>query len=251
MPGMNKFEIQKLVNRYIGVAGGYLGDFSYRSHQEFYQEYCDLDIDPDEFQGTTRERFLRVLSRATPRDQAKIIRGILEKYPAEADHDLRTHERAAEFLEIAERLEGVAVVGAPAPAITTRAVETAIADVTTLIEKRGATSGVDRVHTALHGYLHEVCRRADIQVPGDATTATIFSQLRQHHPALQEDGPRAQDITKVFRGLATIIDALSPIRNKASIAHPSADLLEAPEAMLVINATQSALHYLDAKLGEG
>ena len=54
MAGMTKFEIKRLVNQYIGVAGGYLGDFSYRSHADFYSEYCELDIDPNEYHGTTR-----------------------------------------------------------------------------------------------------------------------------------------------------------------------------------------------------
>jgi hypothetical protein len=27
-------EVMKVVNRYIGVSGGYLGDFSYRTHAE-------------------------------------------------------------------------------------------------------------------------------------------------------------------------------------------------------------------------
>jgi hypothetical protein len=39
--------IIKIVNRYIGVEGGYLGDFTYRNHREFYPEYCDLVKNPD------------------------------------------------------------------------------------------------------------------------------------------------------------------------------------------------------------
>ena len=30
----------KIVNRYIGVTGGYLGDFSYRTDADFYPEHC-------------------------------------------------------------------------------------------------------------------------------------------------------------------------------------------------------------------
>jgi hypothetical protein len=28
--------VVRVVNDYIGVSGGYLGDFTYRTHQEFY-----------------------------------------------------------------------------------------------------------------------------------------------------------------------------------------------------------------------
>ena len=61
MAGMTRMDIKKLVNRYIGVSGGYLGDFSYRTHADFYVEYCDLDIDPYKYEGTTRERFEKIL----------------------------------------------------------------------------------------------------------------------------------------------------------------------------------------------
>ena len=46
-------EVMKVVNRYIGVSGGYLGDFSYRTHAEFYPAYCDLDIDANTYSGTS------------------------------------------------------------------------------------------------------------------------------------------------------------------------------------------------------
>lgn len=37
---MSMKEILRVVNRYIGVEGGYLVGFSYRTHADFYPEYC-------------------------------------------------------------------------------------------------------------------------------------------------------------------------------------------------------------------
>jgi hypothetical protein len=77
--------IIKLVNQYIGVSGGYLGvpePFSYRTHSEFYAEYCDLHKDTNVLQGTTRERFISIFNSSTPKEQAKIIRGAIERFPA-------------------------------------------------------------------------------------------------------------------------------------------------------------------------
>ncbi len=70
-------EIMRLVNEYIGVSGGCLGDFSYASHGEFYVVYCGLEIDPSEYPGTTRQRFIQILRTAPPVQQARIIRAIL------------------------------------------------------------------------------------------------------------------------------------------------------------------------------
>jgi hypothetical protein len=46
-----------------------------------------------------------------------------------------------------------------------------------------------------------------------------------------------------------VLDAMNPLWNRASLAHPNPPLLAEPEAMLVINAARTILHYLDAKLG--
>jgi len=75
MDGLHPSEIHWIVNHYIGVSGGYLGDFSYASHREFYAAYCDLKIDPDDYPGTTRQPFLAVLTSADPQCQAAIVRG--------------------------------------------------------------------------------------------------------------------------------------------------------------------------------
>jgi hypothetical protein len=117
------------------------------------------------------------------------------------------------------------------------------------METSGAVSGVDRIHTALHAYLRAVCHRENISYNKDDSMTRLFKLLRQHHPALQNLGPRSQDIERVFQSIANIMDALSPIRNNASVAHPNVDLLEKEEAMLVINAARTLLHYLDAKFG--
>lgn len=75
----------------------------------------------------------------------------------------------------------------------------------------------------------------------------LFKLLRQDHPALQDLGPRSQDIKRILQSSASIMDALNPIRNNASVAHPNEELLNKEEAMLVINIVRSLLHYLDAK----
>lgn len=79
---LNKSEIYRLVNDYIGVSKGYLDGFSYRTHYEFYPYYCDLDINIADYEpGTTREKFIRILEEANPLIQAKILKGVFKKCP--------------------------------------------------------------------------------------------------------------------------------------------------------------------------
>ena len=248
MAGMTRQEMKMLVNRYIGVSGGYLGDFSYRTHENFYPEFCVLDIDPGQYQGTTRARFEAILEAACPVVQAAIIRGILRKYPPSESNPQRNRQAHDEYLNIAIRLESSGAVDGPPTAISSAIVQHAIADAEALIKTRGATSGVDRVHTMLHGYMRAVCDDATIAYTKEMTIGALFKAIREQHSAFAGAGPRPQDIVQIIRSFGAIMDVLNPIRNNASAAHANNDLLPEPEAMLVINATKTVLHYLDAKL---
>jgi hypothetical protein len=249
--GLTNPEIMRVVNRYIGVADGYLGDFTYRSHREFYPEFCSLDIDPAGSPGTTRERFIQILSEATPRSQARIIRGVLERFPVGGGSapQTRTKELRSDLEQMAARLEGTAVA-ATDPRFTSEVVRLAIADAETLLQTSGATSGVDRIHTALHGHLLAVCEAAGLQHPSGASITQLYKVLRERHSKLSQLGPRALEIDKILKALSVVVDALQPVRNLASVAHPNRDLLDPPEAMLVINAARTILYYLDTKLSD-
>lgn len=249
MPGLTRQEIFKIVNDYIGVQGGYLGDFSYRTHQEFYPSFCGLNIDPLKLEGlTTRGRFIKILEDATPTDQAKILRGVLIKYPPVSGDLLRTRARADEIEKTIDILESSPFVSSPSLRITSEIVDRAINDAETLIAGSGATSGVDRIHTALHAYLISACDAQGIGHESDQSLTDLFRILRRQHPKLQNLGAMSEEVTKILRPFSTIIDALNPIRNRASVAHPNAVLLEEAEATLVINVARTIMHYLDSKL---
>jgi hypothetical protein len=239
-------EVMKVVNRYIGVADGYLGDFSYRTHAEFYPEYCDLDIDPNSYPGTTRERFIEILSTQPPRHQAKILRGVIDRFNEGNPARARLRPELDAWIN---RLESAPAVGLDTPEHTRDVVLRALADADELIRTNGATSAVDRIHTALHGHVLALCEAAGIEADRETTMNRALKLLRQSHPALAASGPRADDITRVLGALATVLDSLNPLRNNASVAHPNEELLDEPEAHLAINAARTVLAFLDTKLG--
>lgn len=239
----------RIVNRYIGVTGGYLGDFSYRTHADFYPEYCDLDIDPYQYEGTTRQRFIAIISGQEPWAQARIVRGVVDRFPVAGSDapSTRTEEFRRELLGWAERLHGI-VVDSTALQTSRADVFQAIADTETLLQSHsGAPVSVDRVHTTLHAYLVGECESAGIDNNDDASISKLLKELRSHHPRLvaapESHRARAQQILQSF---GQALDALSPIRNRASMAHPNDGLLDAAEAQLVINAGRTILTYLDA-----
>ena len=247
MEKLSRLEINKLMERYIGSSGGYLGTFG--SHPELLRFYvdCGLDVIPTDYQGTNKERFRAILEGAPAADQAKIIRGILKRHQI-GSSDGRTQSLHDELHRLAQRLEAGAGVANPTPVYTSDFVKRTLIEVEESIKTKRETGGVDRVHSALHGFVRHVCDGAGIKYVHDDRVIDLFKKLLEEHSALKALGPRPQDTATVARSFCAVMDVADPLRNKNSFAHPTSALLDVPEAMLVINAARTILHYLDAKL---
>jgi hypothetical protein len=144
--------------------------------------------------------------------------------------------------------EDAPTVSTPQLQITSVAVIRALSDFEVLVSSSGGpVSGVDRIHTAFHGYLQAVCDDEGIQHPAEADITSLFTLIRNNHPKFLAHPPGAEAM-KILRGLAQVVDALNPVRNDHSMAHPNPDLLDEPEAFLAVNAVKTLLHYLNMKL---
>lgn len=106
------------------------------------------------------------------------------------------------------------------------------------------------MHTGLHAFLKGACVDAKIEFAVDATPNQLLKLLLDSHPRLQDLGPRGQELRRLIRTSASIVDAMGTLRNRASLAHPNEELLDNEEAMFVINLGRSLLRFLDAKLKE-
>ena len=147
-----------------------------------------------------------------------------------------------------ESADAPSPVPPPTPQVTSEAVETALSDAEHLLRAQGAASALDRVHTALHGYLRVVLDRAEIKHDRGAPITRLFKLLRETHPDLRDIGARSEDLWRIITTTASVVDALNALRNNASIAHPSEELLQEAEAMLAINSARTLFNYLDARI---
>lgn len=163
-------------------------------------------------------------------------------------HALEQVNNPIRFIAVDMSKDAAQGIETPRLEITSATVERALSDFEALFHsKGGAVSGVDRIHTALHAYLEAVCDEASIPHDKSAGTTALFQLIRQQHPKIQTHPPGVE-ADRMLRGLAQIIDALNPVRNRKSMAHPNEDLLDEPEAMLAVNSVRTLLHYLNRKL---
>lgn len=223
---MTRQEIYQLVNDYIGVSGGYLGDFSYPTHAEFYPYYCNLDIDPGEIEGTTRERFISILENASPVEQAKIIRGTFLKYPVESfpeneqEYKQSLYER---FQSIIERLESS--TASPSDAIVSATIERYDSKYVGEVWYRALnrrSEDPEAAITAARTLLESTCKHIldDLNVEYE-NTHDLPKLYRM--TAEQLDLAPSQHTEQVFKqilgGCHSVVGGLAAVRNRLSDAH--------------------------------
>jgi hypothetical protein len=252
---LTRKEIGRLVHNWIGVEGGYLGSFSYARHDRFWLEVCDVSVSTAEFPGTTRACFEATLLEASATDQAAVLRAILEDYPPLEAPDseqpkFRTETLHREILSWISRLETGTTWAEIGLLTASETVRRALEDADNLIRSSGPQSAVDRVHTAMHGYLLSLCDDTGIAHGDRPTMNQLFKALRAEHPSLSDLGVRSDDVGKMLGSMAAILDALNPVRNNASMAHPNRALVGHAEAVLVINTVRTLLTYLESKQRE-
>lgn len=146
---------------------------------------------------------------------------------------------------------GLSVVHVPAPArrqTASEVVERALRDADHLLQTNGAISALDRVHTALHGYLLDVCAASGLAVAPDATIGLLFKTIRVGHPSLTAMNKHDPQVDAVLGSLAGAVTALNTLRNNASVAHPNQVLLGEGEAMLMVNLVRTLFNYLETRL---
>lgn len=131
----------------------------------------------------------------------------------------------------------------------TDVVRKALTDADSLLLSNGATSAIDRLHTALHGYLRSVCSEANIQISDNAAITALFKALRTQHYAFQNLGHQENEIQRILTSFASVVDSLNTIRNHGSVAHPNESLLGEHEAELTVNAVRTLFNYLVKKIG--
>jgi hypothetical protein len=127
-------------------------------------------------------------------------------------------------------------------------VKAALNDAEQILATNGPSNCVDRLHTALHGYLKGILVDNDIVVEKDESLTSAFKKVLSNVSVFNDSIHRKDDIKKILRPYASSIDAINTIRNQASLAHANEQLLGHDEAVLVINTVRTISTYMGSKL---
>lgn len=147
-----------------------------------------------------------------------------------------------------DQSESLKPVPAPRTAMSSAMVEAALNDAETLIRSAGPARALDRMHTAMHAYLEDICTSQHTVFEDEASVTQLFALIKKSHPLMQIGDRESREVMqRMFGGLSQVIEASNPVRNSKSMAHPN-ELLGKAEATLVLNAMRSLLNYLHDRL---
>jgi hypothetical protein len=149
-------------------------------------------------------------------------------------------------LHIKEELEGVP---SPAPKSASAAVRLSLADAEMLISGGNFIGAVDRIHTALHGYIVHLCLGIGLSEVSDSLELTkAIKLLRERHPKLGSTSPHNHHVVSVLKAVTSICATLGTLRNHGSLAHPNPALVDEADAELAVNSARTILIYLNKKV---
>lgn len=206
------------------------------------QVIADFGESDDGVLGMTRRRCLDAAERLVERGLFKRVG--LTAYSI-APRGVDTAEDPDELGAVLPVVKTPIAVAAPKIASRLAHVHAALADADAAILRGEPSHAVDRVHTALHARVRELCDTQGIALAKDASLPAAFSALWSNPPNGAKVRPEGE---KVLRSLGGVVEGLSTLRNRASLAHP-AELPDAADALLAINAARTVAAYLEARFG--
>ncbi len=122
----------------------------------------------------------------------------------------------------------------------------AIGDAQTFIAQGKYSSAVDRVHTALHGYLRIRSDELELKYEESDMMPKLFNLL---YKKWEELGASTMNeiMLKALRSASATIEALNEIRNKYSLAHPNKEIISEDEAKFVLGLTENIVNYIEKR----
>ena len=124
-------------------------------------------------------------------------------------------------------------------------IQKAVEDAHVFIREGRFDSAVDRVHTALHGYLRQLLTGHGIDYGADDGLPALFAKLHGFYGDSIQPADVANRVKNILRSAGGMITAVNELRNNNTIAHPNGQLIQKKEAQLVIRLLNAVVDYIE------
>lgn len=122
----------------------------------------------------------------------------------------------------------------------------AIGDASIFIGQGKYSSCIDRVHTAIHGYLRSKLDDLEVSYEESDMMPKLFNLLYREWETLN-NSDLDDMMLKALRSASATLDVLNDIRNRHSLAHPNDNIIGENEAKLVLGLAESISRYINKR----
>jgi hypothetical protein len=247
--------IEKLkLEKFLGMGGGYVLEFSNRTFQEFVLGSLGIDIYEEKYNyasGSKANRLRAFWDKEPNYVIGKLIFDLLEYWQtSRLTHyqEITPAEQALfdECHKIAERLkkdglvEHIEVIQAYSDDRDFSALAKSIRD---SIQRNEPELALDRLHTFVVKYLRQLCDKHEIGYDKNRPLHSLFGEyvkyLRQNKLIESEMAER------ILKSSITILDSFNDVRNNRSLAHDN-PILNYSESVLIFNNVSSTIRFIES-----
>lgn len=251
----NLTSIEKLkLEKFFGMSGGYILDFTNRSFQEFILDNTQIDVYNEKYSydsGSKANRMRAFWDKESNFIVGKLITSLLEYWRAQktmnsADITVAEQELFDECTKIVGRLlkegpiENIDILHSKSNKQDFSLLANSIKK---SIESDQPEEAIDRLHTFAVKYVRDLCDRYDIEHDRSKPLHSMFGEYIKH---LRRNGHIESQMTeRILKSSIAIFEAFNDVRNNQSFAHDN-KILNYDESVLIANNLFSTIKFIEA-----
>ena len=242
------------LEKFLGMSGGYVLDFTNRSFQEFVLDNAQIDIYKERYcydSGSKANRLRAFWDKEENFIVGKLIVNLLEYWKAQklmnsaeitpAEQDIFNEcEKIAQRLSKELPIENIDVLLSKSEK---QDFSPLINSIKKSIESNQPEEAIDRLHTFAVKYVRELCNRHGIEHDKSKPLHGMFGEYIKY---LRKNGHIESQMTeRILKSSIAIFEAFNDVRNNRSFAHDN-KILNYDESVLIANNLFVTIKFIEA-----
>lgn len=239
---------KRKLERALGMASGYVLDFSNRTFEEFILDCTGIEIYDSKYDygsGSKANRLRAFWEIESNYMVGKLLGAIFDNWD-ELNHGLDKTPVPEECLKIVQRLKTSAPVpdiGAVEANTDDRDFETLAKSVRESIDRNEPEIGLDRLHTFVTKYFRVLCERHGITTEWEKPLHSLVGEYVKY---LKKERLIDSEMTeRILKSSISVMEAFNKVRNQQSFAHDNA-VLNYNESLLIFGHVTSSIRFIEA-----
>jgi hypothetical protein len=246
MSDLSRMEKRKL-ERTLGMASGYVLDFSNRTFDEFMMDTVNIEIYDEKYNydsGSKANRMRAFWDQEPNFLVAQVLEALVEDWEEYAGINAEPpSEDLMKILRCLKESAPVPEIGAIQPNAGEKGFEALAKAVRDSIENNEPETGLDRLHTFLMKYFRTLCKKHGIEITKDKP---LHSLVGEYIKAIKSKGLIESEITeRILKSTISIMEAFNRVRNNQSFAHDN-KVLNYHESLLIFGHVTSSVRFVEA-----